>query len=145
MTPTAPLPRLAGENVASLVREHLAEARAAGVPFDSAWPEALAPLRLHEQRRNRVERRERNEWREAFRSTRTAWEAAYRGAPAAEPELAAERIRTWAQIVSTTISASTTSHVSLRRAQQTNRIRLREGVEPPTPRPLAAPSGSASA
>ena len=58
---------------AVLLRLELRAALAAGVDFDSAWPAALARA-LDGADEYAV-------WREVLTATRSAWEAAYRGAP----------------------------------------------------------------
>jgi len=84
----APL-RLAGENLAAVVRAHLAAARARGEPFGPAWRAALACLPLDEpHRRATGQRREAECWREALRWARPAFERAYAGEAAQGAELA---------------------------------------------------------
>jgi len=77
-------------NDAERVRRHLAAARAAGVRFDEAWAMALAvtlpPVEGHP---SSTAVRERREWRHALKSTRGAWQAAYRRVPESRAEAAA--------------------------------------------------------
>jgi len=77
-------------NDAERVRRHLAAARAAGTPFDDAWATALAvslpPVEGHP---SSTAVRERREWRHALKSTRGAWEDAYRRVPESRAEAAA--------------------------------------------------------
>jgi|SRR3954453_20621084 hypothetical protein len=59
-------------------RQDLAERRAAGEPFMTAWQAVLATVRG----------RERDEWVSALRSTAGTWARAYAGEPLTKPERA---------------------------------------------------------
>ena len=75
---------------AEVVRRHLAAERAAGAPFDLAWPVALtAALRD-------VGREEARDWRLALEWARPAFEAAYHGEDAEPATVAAAELETMA-------------------------------------------------
>lgn len=84
-------PRLAGENLAARVREHLDAARAAGRDFDDAWGDALdAALPLDAPHpRATAQRRDAESWREALAWARPAFHRAYYREPAEAAEGAA--------------------------------------------------------
>lgn len=58
------------------VRQELAQRRAQGEPFPTAWAAVVATVRG----------RERDEWIAALRSTAEAWARAYQGLPPTKPE-----------------------------------------------------------
>jgi hypothetical protein len=69
-------------NVAELLRQHLADARRRGEPFESAWPVA-SKRAVAGQRAD-----ERTLWRAALADTRPAWEAAFERRPATRAQVA---------------------------------------------------------
>ena len=79
-------PPFANPKHARMLREDLAEARAAGIDFAEAWQAAVDRAKL----RMRWSAENRQSWLVVFAATRPAWEAAYARQPFAGAEALAE-------------------------------------------------------
>jgi hypothetical protein len=89
----AALPRLAGENLAAVVRAHLAAARRRGEDFGPAWRAAMTNLPLETpHRRATGQRRDAESWREALQWARPAFHRAFNREPAEGAEGAASAL-----------------------------------------------------
>ena len=63
------------------IREHLTDSRAAGIPFDDAWPAAVAAALPPAAAVPLGERVEITNWEFALRATRDGWRSAFYGEP----------------------------------------------------------------
>lgn len=71
-----------GPTPAAVVREHLAEARQRGEPFDSTWPLARAAALAD------LERWDAGQWAFALTAAKASFRRAFEGAPATNADLA---------------------------------------------------------